>query len=116
MKKVSLILTTYNSGENLIKTLESIEKQDYPNIEIVIKDGGSTDQTLDIIKKYQEQSSKTVIWSSKKDTGIYISTGYSAYDCICFIRALLKKYDLSLDDDFVYSARPTKHNEHEEMS
>lgn len=52
----------------------------------------------------------------KKDTGIYISTGYSAYDCICFIRALLKKYDLSLDDDFVYSARPTKHSEHEEMS
>ena len=44
----------------------------------------------------------------KKDAGIYISTGYSAYDCICFIRALLKKYDLDLEDDFVYSARPTK--------
>ena len=44
----------------------------------------------------------------KKDAGIYISTGYSAYDCICFIRALLKKYDLDLEEDFVYSARPTK--------
>ena len=44
----------------------------------------------------------------KKDAGIYISTGYSAYDCICFIRALLKKHDLDLDEDFVYSARPTK--------
>ncbi|MBE6824743.1 MAG: DUF262 domain-containing protein [Ruminococcaceae bacterium] len=41
----------------------------------------------------------------KKGTGIYISTGYSAYDCICFIRALLKKYDLDLEEDFVYSAR-----------
>jgi len=46
----------------------------------------------------------------KKDSGIYISTGYSAYDCICFIRALLKKYDLDIDDDFVYSARPTREN------
>ena len=44
----------------------------------------------------------------KKDAGIYISTGYSAYDCICFIRALLKKYDLDIAEDFVYSARPTR--------
>lgn len=44
----------------------------------------------------------------KKDSGIYISTGYSAYDCICFIRALLRKYDLDIAEDFVYSARPTK--------
>ena len=43
----------------------------------------------------------------KRDSDIYISTGYSAYDCICFIRALLKKYDLDLEEDFVYSARPT---------
>ena len=46
-----------------------------------------------------------------KDTDIYISTGYSAYDCICFIRALLKKYDLDLEDDFVYSARPNSSKE-----
>lgn len=44
----------------------------------------------------------------KKDAGIYISTGYSAYDCICFIRALLRKYDLDIAEDFVYSARPTR--------
>lgn len=43
-----------------------------------------------------------------KESGIYISTGYSAYDCICFIRGLLRKYDLNLDEDFVYSAKSTK--------
>ena len=43
----------------------------------------------------------------KNDSDIYISTGYSAYDCICFIKALLKKYDLNLEEDFVYSARPS---------
>lgn len=42
----------------------------------------------------------------KNDSDIYISTGYSAYDCICFIKALLKKYDLDLEEDFAYSARP----------
>lgn len=78
MKKVSLILTTYNSSENLEKTLESIEQQDYSNIEVVIKDGGSTDQTLDIIKQYQEQSKYNVVWSSQKDHGIYdaMNQGY----------------------------------------
>lgn len=43
----------------------------------------------------------------KNDSDIYISTGYSAYDCICFIKALLKKYDLDLEENFVYSARPS---------
>ena len=49
----------------------------------------------------------------KKDTDIYISTGFSAYDCICFIRELLKKYGLDLEEDFVYSARPTNSNNNE---
>ena len=49
----------------------------------------------------------------KKDADIYISTGYSAYDCICFIRALLKKYNLDIEEDFVYSARQNKGNEKE---
>lgn len=49
----------------------------------------------------------------KKDIDIYISTGYSAYDCICFIRALLKKYDLDVEEDFVYSARPNAGKDNE---
>lgn len=43
-----------------------------------------------------------------KDSGLYISTGYSASDCICFIRELLKIYDLDLEEDFVYSARSNR--------
>lgn len=88
MKKVSLILTTYNCKDNLVKTLESIEKQDYSNIEVVIKDGVSTDGTLDIIKKYQQESRCQVLWDSKKDNGIYdaMNQGYalSSGDVIAF--------------------------------
>lgn len=41
----------------------------------------------------------------KKNSGIYISAGFSAADCVYFIRELLKKYDLDLEEDFIYSAR-----------
>ena len=44
-------------------------------------------------------------------TNIYISTGYSAYDCVSFIRGLLRKYDLDVEEDFVYSARSNKSGE-----
>jgi len=71
MKKVSLILTTYNCKENLIKTLKSIEKQDYPNIEVCICDSCSTDGTLDVIKEYAENSKYNVVYKSEKDSGIY---------------------------------------------
>lgn len=41
-------------------------------------------------------------------TEIFMVSGFSAYDCICFIRGLLRKYDLDLEEDFIYSARSTK--------
>ncbi len=46
-KRVSLILTSYNCKDNVRRTLESIEAQDYPDIEVVIADGASTDGTFD---------------------------------------------------------------------
>lgn len=49
----------------------------------------------------------------KKDGDIYISAGFSASDCISFIRALLKKYELDVAEDFVYSARPSAVREKE---
>ena len=44
----------------------------------------------------------------KKGTGIFMATGYSAFDITCFIREILKKYELDLEEDFVYSARSYK--------
>lgn len=88
MTKVSLILTTYNSKNNLKQTLESIEDQDYPNIEVVIKDGGSSDGTVEVIKEYAKESKHTVTWETKPDTGIYdaMNQGYqlSTGDVIVF--------------------------------
>ena len=78
MLTVSLILTTFNSENNLPNTLNSIEMQDYPIIEVIIKDGGSTDGTLQIIEQYAQNSRFKVNWSSCPDKGIYdaMNQGY----------------------------------------
>lgn len=97
MKTVSLILTTYNSAGNLIRTLESIERQDYPHIEVVIKDGGSKDGTIKIIEEYVAASHNRVIWESGPDTGIYdaMNQGYrlSGGDIIAFFNDIFLHKD-----------------------
>ena len=71
MRKVSLILTTYNSKENFLKTYKSIRQQDYPDIEIVVVDGGSTDGTVAEIQKCAGWEAGRLKWISEKDHGIY---------------------------------------------
>ena len=68
MIKVSVVTVAYNSEKTIAKTIESVLNQTYLEIEYLIIDGGSTDGTLDIIKKYQ---SKISYWVSEHDNGIY---------------------------------------------
>ena len=71
MKKVSLVLTTYNCADNLKSTLKSIDHQDYENIEVIIKDGKSTDNTIQIIEEYQQEGKYPIVWKTEKDAGLY---------------------------------------------
>jgi glycosyltransferase involved in cell wall biosynthesis len=64
---ISIITACLNSGAGIEKTIQSVHSQTYPNIEYIIIDGGSTDGTVEIIKKYQ---SKIKFWVSEKDQGI----------------------------------------------
>jgi glycosyltransferase involved in cell wall biosynthesis len=64
---VSIITATFNSAATVAETMQCIADQDYPDIEHLIVDGGSTDQTLDIVRKYPH--AQRVI--SEKDEGIY---------------------------------------------
>lgn len=54
--KFSIITVTYNAAKVLEDTIQSIVTQTYKNLEYIIVDGGSTDETLDIIHKYQNIS------------------------------------------------------------
>ncbi len=67
MFKISIITITYNSEEHLEQTIQSVAAQTYSNIEHIVIDGGSTDGTLDIIKRHEQHLD---YWASEPDDGI----------------------------------------------
>jgi glycosyltransferase involved in cell wall biosynthesis len=64
--KISIITPSFNQGKFIEETILSVINQEYPNLEYIIIDGKSNDQTLDIIKKYENYIS---FWVSEKDKG-----------------------------------------------
>ena len=65
---ISIITVVFNGEKYLEKTIQSVINQNYDNTEYIIIDGGSTDGTLEIVKKYEDQID---YWVSEKDDGIY---------------------------------------------
>ena len=65
---ITVVTVVFNGRDFIEKTIQSVIKQTYHNIEYILIDGGSTDGTLDIIKKYED---KIDYWISEPDDGIY---------------------------------------------
>jgi glycosyltransferase involved in cell wall biosynthesis len=66
LPKITIITPSFNQGNFIEETVDSILSQNYPNLEYIIIDGKSTDNTVEIIKKYEKH---ITYWESEKDKG-----------------------------------------------
>jgi glycosyltransferase involved in cell wall biosynthesis len=86
--RVSVITPSYNQGKFIEETICSVLDQDYPNLEFSVFDGGSTDQTTEVLKKYDARLS---FWRSSKDAGqaAAINEGFrqATGDILCWLNS-----------------------------
>jgi glycosyltransferase involved in cell wall biosynthesis len=66
---VSIVTPTYNMGRFLGETMDSVLSQDYPYIEYIVMDGGSSDETVEILRDYEQRYPGRFTWISEKDAG-----------------------------------------------
>ncbi|WP_214660667.1 glycosyltransferase family 2 protein [sulfur-oxidizing endosymbiont of Gigantopelta aegis] len=65
---MTVVTVTYNAAKLIRSTIQSVLEQDYKNIEYIIIDGGSTDNTLNIVQEYEQSID---YWQSEPDSGVY---------------------------------------------
>lgn len=100
--KVSVITVAYNSIDTITDTIKSVQKQSYCNIEHVIIDGGSSDGTITLCKKYMRISD---VFHTGKDGGIYdamnIGFSMSTGDIVCYLNSDDVYFDENVISDIV---------------
>ena len=69
--KISIITASYNSVSTLSNAMESVLHQTYTDWEYIVVDGGSTDGTVDLIRRYEPRFGGKLKWTSEPDHGIY---------------------------------------------
>jgi glycosyltransferase involved in cell wall biosynthesis len=97
--KISLVTICFNSKATIEDTLKSVLNQNYTNYEYVIKDGGSTDGTIDIIKKYEKKFKGKLKLIIGKDKGIYDAMNIGIKNTTGDIIGILNSDDILASDN-----------------
>ena len=100
--RISIVTPSFNQGEFIEETINSILNQNYPNLEYIIMDGGSTDKTLSILQKYSDYLH---FWISEKDLGQADALNKGFKRATGDIFAYLNSDDLYLNNIFWEVAR-----------
>ena len=98
---LSVVTVVYNGEKYLEQTIQSVINQSYDNVEYIIIDGGSTDGTLDIIKKYEHAID---YWVSEPDKGIYDAMNKGIMLCVGEMVGLINADDYYEGDIFLHIA------------
>ena len=99
--KVSIVTVAYNSSSTLEETIKSVLAQSYADIEYIIVDGASHDDSLDIIHQYEPQFSGRLKWISEKDGGIYDAMNKGIRMATGDIVGILNSDDYFTGDDVI---------------
>ena len=98
----AIVTPSYNQGQFIERTINSVLNQNYPALEYIIQDGGSTDDTVHIVRKYQSRLKR---WTSAKDNGQSDALNLGFMQSTGDIMAYLNSDDLLLPGSLNYIAR-----------
>jgi len=106
---ISIITVTLNTGPELEQTIQSVINQNYSNVEYLIIDGGSTDETMEILTKYEEQID---YWISEADGGLYDAMNKGIQLASGVLIGLLNAGDFYLQGSLKHLAQVYGHSLH----
>jgi glycosyltransferase involved in cell wall biosynthesis len=127
---ITVITVCYNSGNKIQDTIESVAQQNYNNLEYIVVDGGSKDNTIDIIKKYLPKFNGDMRWISEPDDGVYdamnkgikksngewiifINAGDSLYSKDILNKIFINDNDI-INNDVIYGKVNVKYSDQQE--
>ena len=99
--KISLVTVTFNSGKTLRDTIQSVLSQSFTNIEYILIDGSSQDNTVDIIKEYEPYFNGRMIWVSERDNGLYDAMNKGICMSTGDVVGIINSDDLLIDSEVI---------------
>lgn len=112
--KISLITITYNSEKTLSDTFQSVLRQKYKNIEYIVVDGASKDNTISIIEEYEPLFQNKMKWISEPDKGLYDALNKGIQMACGDIIGILNSDDFFTSDDILQKVAKT-FEEHQDI-